>query len=484
MQQAGNWFGTATLYISFALALFWTLSTLSQVENLVPDHEVVYAANLLVHIPPNSTDDAYHVVSVELDGQSLLLNIDTSTGDSFIASGQCDTANPKSGCYALDATFKTKENTIIHHDQKFEADLGVGRATGQHATLRANISGLEVGNVTAALIDEAMPGSFQNGSFAGILGLGMRTASSQWLQFQKLSFIDTLITQGKLAKPLFSLRFPRLGDPNAMAGAFSIGEIEEEFMMIPTKYSDVVQFSSSPDNTDTLATAAWSVSLDGLRMNGVEFPVSPGRRRPDAKHVSVIDSGASHIYLPTADFNAVVKKFEGKTEVRQSTSQGFTGDVAYFECSIPQSLELKVNGNWYLVDPLDMLASNSSYYAEDGTRMCRGGIGSREKPKLGDSLLGMPFLRSVFTIYEYMSADMISKTPRLGLLSLVDTRLAKGRVQTEELERLFTAQSHNPWYRSIFSLPTIGTRTDTRRVEGSDRVKFTIQSSPPHAQTL
>lgn len=239
-----------------------------------------------------------------------------------------------------------------------------------------------------------MPGTFQNGSFAGILGLGMRTASTQWLQFQKLPLIDSLITQGKLAKPLFSLRFPRLGDPNAMAGAVSLGEIEGEFIVKPIKYSDVVQFSSSvflpkadlispisfgrrilttckrsPDNTDSVSTTAWAVSLEGLRMNGVEVPVSPGRLRPDAKHVSVVDSGESLIYLPPADFNAVVEKFKGKTEVRQSTGQGSTGDEVYFECSVPQLLELKVNGNWYLVDPLDMLVSHSNHSAEDGTMM-------------------------------------------------------------------------------------------------------------------
>ncbi|KAK8113058.1 hypothetical protein PG984_013584 [Apiospora sp. TS-2023a] len=427
MQQPGNWFGTATLYIAFALALFWTLTTLSQVENLVTDHEAVYASQLLVHIPPNSTNDAYHVVSVKLDGQSVPLNIDTSTGDSFVASGQCDVSDPNSGCYALDARFNIDENTMIHHGQKFEADLGTGRATGQLATLRANISGLEVGDVSAALINNAMPGLFQNGSFAGVLGLGMRTASTQWLQFQKQPLVDTLITQGKLAKPLFSLRFPRLGDPNAIAGVLSLGEIESEFMVKPIKYSDVVQFSSSRDNVDSLSTAAWAVSLDGLRMNGVEVPVSPGRLRQDAKHVSAIDSGSSNIYLPTSDFKAVVEKFEGKTEVRQSTSQGSTGDEVYFECSVPQSLELKVNGNWYLVDPLDMLVSHSSNLTENGTMMCRGGIGSWDSPKIGDSVLGMPFLRSVFTIYDYMSTDMFSKPPRLGLLSLVDTRTPGGR---------------------------------------------------------
>ncbi|KAK8859752.1 Eukaryotic aspartyl protease [Apiospora arundinis] len=426
MQQAGNWIGTATLYIFFALALIWTLSTLSQAENLLPDHETIYATNLLVHIPPNSTDDAYHIVRVDLGGQSIPLNIDTSRGDLLVASRQCDKVDPKSGCYALDAAFN-EGNAMIHGDQKFEADVGRGRMTGELATIRANISGVETSNVSAALINSAMSGQFQNGSFAGILGLGMRKVSSQWSQFQKLPLIDTLIAGGKLEKPLFSLRFPRLGDPNAIAGVLSLGEIEAEYAVKPIKYSDVVQFSSSPDKPDSLSTSTWSVGLEGFRMNDVELPVSPGRLRPDAGHVSVIDSGASQIYLPSADFKAIAEKFEGKKEIRQSTSQGFTSDEVYFECSVPQLLQLKINGNWYLVDPLDMIMSNSSYTAEDGTVMCRGGIASQENPKLGDSLLGMPFLRSVFTIYDYMSADMFSKTPRLGLLSLVDSGLAKSR---------------------------------------------------------
>lgn len=40
---------------------------------------------------------------------------------------------------------------MIHGDQKFEADVGRGRMTGELATIRANISGVETSNVSAGM---------------------------------------------------------------------------------------------------------------------------------------------------------------------------------------------------------------------------------------------------------------------------------------------------------------------------------------------
>ena len=40
---------------------------------------------------------------------------------------------------------------MMHNGQKFEADIGRGRMTGELVTLRANISGLESGNMSAGM---------------------------------------------------------------------------------------------------------------------------------------------------------------------------------------------------------------------------------------------------------------------------------------------------------------------------------------------
>ena len=98
------------------------------------------------------------------------------------------------------------------------------------------------------------------------------------------------------------------------------------------------------------------------------MPVSPGRFRPDDQHVSAIDTGASHIYLRSPEFHAVVAGFQGITETRASRFPG-AGDEAFFECAKPQSLELVINGRRLPIDPLDMLVGGSNYVTEDGVRM-------------------------------------------------------------------------------------------------------------------
>lgn len=48
----------------------------------------------------------------------------------------------------------------------------------------------------------------------------------------------------------------------------------------------------------------------------------------------------------------------------------------------------------------------------------------------------MPFLRSVFTVFDYVESDMTSARPRLGLASLVDGTVATTRYHSLYLKRL------------------------------------------------
>lgn len=52
-------------------------------------------------------------------------------------------------------------------------------------------------------------------------------------------------------------------------------------------------------------------------------------------------------------------------------------------------------------------------------RRCQAGIRSNFTD-FGDTILGMPFLRSMFTVFEYVDSDMYKVSPRIGLTSRVD----------------------------------------------------------------
>jgi hypothetical protein len=55
----------------------------------------------------------------------------------------------------------------------------------------------------------------------------------------------------------------------------------------------------------------------------------------------------------------------------------------------------------------------------------------------GDSLLGMPFLRSVFAVFDYVENDMYKVSPRLGLASTVDKTGAVERYDSLYPNRLY-----------------------------------------------
>lgn len=83
---------------------------------------------------------------------------------------------------------------------------------------------------------------FQNGSFSGILGMGLRNVSRQFYQYQNLRPFDTLVAQDRLLAPKFSTVFPRYADPNSpKEGRLTIGGIDKEASNgRKITYSDIV----------------------------------------------------------------------------------------------------------------------------------------------------------------------------------------------------------------------------------------------------
>jgi hypothetical protein len=144
-------------------------------------------------------------------------------------------------------------------NETFDTHLGAGQVLGNLSSLSVNLAGLEFNNATAgrwyfmtqinhsitipALIDWAMRDEFQNGSFAGTLGLGLRSVSLAWLQHRRLPLMDTLMIQNKLMNPSISLRLPRYGDPERDLGRITFGAIEDSQESSNVAFRDVAAFS-------------------------------------------------------------------------------------------------------------------------------------------------------------------------------------------------------------------------------------------------
>lgn len=89
-------------------------------------------------------------------------------------------------------------------------------------------------------------------------------------------------------------------------------------------------------------------------MNGADVAITSGLYRNDSQHVAVLDSGAPSIYFPRQSFEAAVQQFHGLTTVQSYDD----GDKIFFDCGVPQLLELKMHGRWFSLDPLDMLMAS------------------------------------------------------------------------------------------------------------------------------
>ncbi|KAF2019789.1 acid protease [Aaosphaeria arxii CBS 175.79] len=367
-------FGAVAFILGTVAACFWTLTIFQQ---FIAEPSVVVSltssaniASLDVFLPPNRHDDTYQLVNVTINNQIIPLVIDTSSGDCIVASAECNSTDIESGCYSLESGFEARNVAVIDHNKKFDTFIGRGRVIGNVMTNPMTIFDTEVKNFSAALIEEAWVNEFENGSFAGYLALGMQTTSSIMRKFHLLPFLDTLIAQGHLEKPMFSLSAARYGDPSQPFGRLTLGGIPEEHTNSKITYGDVLPFarftdeSTSPERLDHTGFFAWSTELQGIRINGVEIPVTPGRVRRDQKHVSIIDSGASTLRLSPATFQAIIPYLHGRTSV----DSDWKGNFVIFECSKPQLLELKFLDSWFPIDPLDLLEANTQVNI-NGTEM-------------------------------------------------------------------------------------------------------------------
>jgi hypothetical protein len=95
----------------------------------------------------------------------------------------------------------------------------------------------------SALINSATKNEFQNGSFAGTLGLGLRTVSLSWRQYRRLPVIDSMIAQQKLNQPLFSLRLPRYGDNERNLGVLTLGAVGDTPESANLIFRNIIGFS-------------------------------------------------------------------------------------------------------------------------------------------------------------------------------------------------------------------------------------------------
>lgn len=177
--------------------------------------------------------------------------------------------------------------------------------------------------------------------------------------------------------------------------------------------------------------------------------------------MSLMDTGSSDILVRYDELTAIAKLFNGPVIFQNEHD-------LYYDCSIPQLLELRYNDQWFPVDPLDIINPNDhgnvngtemyvltmpssqspaifslflilrlfiflvlgrvfdKYLTHRWTHRCKAQISSWSRV-FADSIIGVPFLRSAFSVYDYVTPKLYSVQPRVGLAPLVDGQAAVTR---------------------------------------------------------
>lgn len=90
--------------------------------------------------------------------------------------------------------------------------------------------------------------------------------------------------------------------------------------------------------------------------------------------MSLLDTGSSDILVRYDELTAIAKLFNGPTIFQNQHD-------LYYDCSIPQLLELRYNDQWFPVDPLDILNPND-HGNVNGTEMYVSTLSSFNPPYL------------------------------------------------------------------------------------------------------
>ncbi|KAB2568653.1 hypothetical protein DBV05_g12669 [Lasiodiplodia theobromae] len=370
-----------------------------------------------VSIPPNRNDDQYYTVDLDFDGQTVPVLLDTGSGDLFVGSNQCSTTDPDSGCYNS-PFYQITNETVIVANETFGTVVGVAGVNGNQSIMPVDFGGITIPDLATPLLYYAGKGEFQNGSFGGILGVSPRNVSRNYYFFERLPPIDAMITEGLLEKPVFSLTLPRLGDPDSISGKLTLGAIEDAPIIGDISYNEIIDAPNYGYEDARLAPMSWTSQLEGVRMNGVEINMTQSSIDAQGRYLSLFDSGAQTILLRYQEFTAVAALFKGKTIVQD-------GYAVYFDCAEPQLLELNYHGRWFAVDPLDLIIP-SDHGVVNRTVMCKSALGTWSRT-FADSIIGVPFMRNTLSVFDYVTEDLYSVQPRVGLGSLTDGAAAMER---------------------------------------------------------
>lgn len=378
--------------------------------------------------------DAVYTIPVSVgDGnQQFSLQIDTGSSDLWIASTSCSSSScSQTNGHLYDPSGATPTNV------SFSIPYLSGSAAGPIFWDNVTIGGYTIDNQALAAASDVENEALAP-NFSGILGLALPLNSIIASEIPPVTnndpdgaawasnlFSITPISTSPSSRFL-SLALSRPGS-NTVPAVFGIGHHPSSLVPDPS----LVQYSTPV--SDESGILFWKVSVKAITVyvNGTARSVELGRSITGASFpVAVLDSGMPLI-LTTSD---IANGIYGAIRINPASDGNY-----YVPCTTPLNMTITLDDRPEIpLHPLDLTAEPPQ---DNQAQYCLGLIQtddsqlSNPDSSLGDMILGVPFLRNVYTVMAYTIPNSDGSfvpqngsdqtiTPRLGLLSLTNATIA------------------------------------------------------------
>ncbi|KAF9448534.1 acid protease [Macrolepiota fuliginosa MF-IS2] len=383
-------------------------------------------------------------VSIGRNAQTFSLQVDTGSSDLWVASTSCSS----SPCGQTGGHNYDPSASALQTGSQFSIQYLSGQVSGPIVWDRVNVGGYSIENqalaAAASVTNETL-----SSDFIGILGLALPLNS---IIAENIPPVTTNAPDGAAwASNLFSItpvenapasRFISLSlsrpGSDRIPALLGIGKHPPEVVKDPSlvRYSAVV---SNPTGS-----LFWKAGVRAITVyvNGQPRPVDIGRSNTGGVFPSaVIDSGVPYIFTTSKVANAIY----GAIDVHPAQDGNY-----YVPCSTPLNVSITLDDRPELsLHPLDLTAEPPK---DNNADFCIGLIQAadaqltRPTSGIGDMILGVPFMRNVYTVMAYTipnsdgsfppvnssdpDAGIQPVRPRLGLMSLTDPTTALSEFNT------------------------------------------------------
>ncbi|KAI0276019.1 aspartic peptidase domain-containing protein, partial [Russula aff. rugulosa BPL654] len=379
--------------------------------------------------------EAVYTVAVRVgsNGQNFSLQVDTGSSDLWIASTSCSST----ACAGTKGRQYDPSISGVATQSDFSIQYLAGNVSGPIYWDDVQVGGYSISNqaLAAATSVETEPLEHE---FNGILGLALPSNSLIAQSITPVSgdgrdgssfasnLFDTTVVESAPSSRFFSLTLSRPGS-GAIPSQLGIGQHPSQLVPDPSQ----VSYSAVIQDAERRGTPFWELAVSAITLyvNGSQQSVNlTAPRSGNALPTAILDTGVPSI-LATSD---IANGIYGALGIGPASDGQY-----YVPCTTPLNMTITLEG--YPEMPLHPLDLTTQSQTDASSSNCVGLIQTDgglmdTSPSVSDMILGVPFLRNVYTVLAYDAPDThgvfpanqnsTDLQPTVGLLSLTNATQA------------------------------------------------------------